>query len=103
MSLEANAAQIIGGAFIDAAGGSIVLFGIIALIGIALLMKKLEMGLSSGIMIVMMIFGYLYTSNMDSRFILGNEIGPAIPFFKLLYLLLVIGVAVYWAIFLRRR
>lgn len=103
MALEANAAAILGSGLIDAAGGSIILFGLIALIGIAIFMKKLEFGLSSGIMIAVFIIGYLATSNIDSRFIFGNQIGSQVPFFKLLYLTLIIGAAIYWAIFLRRR
>lgn len=103
MSLEGNASAIIGSSLIDAAGGSIILFGLIALVGIAIYMKKTEFGLSSGIMVAVLILGILSNSGIDSRFILGNEIGSQVPFFKLLYLGLIVGAAIYWAIFLRRR
>lgn len=103
MTLEGNLSSVVGSGLVDAAGGSIVLIGLIGIIGIAIFMKKLEFGLSSGIMVAVLILGILSSSSMDSRFLLGNEIGSQIPFFKLLYLGIIVGAAIYWAIFLRRR
>lgn len=102
MTLETSAASIIGTAFIDAAGGSIILFGIISLIGLGILLKKLEIGLSSAAMIIVFVVGFL-ANEADSRFILATEIGGNFGFFKFMYFLLLIGAAIYWAIFLRRR
>lgn len=102
MSLETNAGTIIGGAMIDAFGGSVVLFGLVFLLGIGILMKKLELGLSAGIMIAIFILG-MFADNLDSKYIFTTPIGGQYPMFKLLFLGLIIGVAVYWAIFLRRR
>lgn len=102
MSLETNAASIIGSAMVDSAGGSVILFGLIALVGIAILMKKLEMGLSSGIVIAVFLLGYL-ADTADQHYLFNTPIGGSFGLFKLLYLLLVIGAALYWAIFLRRR
>ena len=102
MSLEAQAAGIIGAGLIDAAGGSIVLFGIIALIGISIMLKKLEIGLSVGAMIAVFLIGFL-AQGADSRNLLNIPIGGDFPFFKILFFVLIMGGMLYWAIFLRRR
>lgn len=102
MTIEVDAAKIIGGAFVDAFGGSIVLAGLVSLVGIGILMKKLEFGISSGLMVAVLIIG-VFADHFDSNTIWGYTIPGNVGIMRLFFLLLVIGAAVYWAIFLRRR
>ena len=102
MSLESEVAGIIGNGLIQAAGGSVVLLGLIVLIGLAILMKKLSIGVSSAAVISVFILGFLAEA-ADSKNLLNATIGGQFPFFRTLYLFVLIGGAIYWAIFLRRR
>ena len=101
MSLETAAGKIIGGAMIDAAGGSVVVLGAIILIGIAILMKKVNMGVSSGIMITVLILG-IFVDQFNSHNVGPVLLGGNFPFFNYLFIFLVLGAAIYWTFFLKK-
>lgn len=102
MSLETSVTRVIPNALVDASGGSIVVLGIIILIGIAVLLRKLNVGVTSGVMIATFIVGTL--ANFSDQNYFGNSfLGQKFYVFNVFYLLIIIGMAIYFAVWLRRR
>lgn len=100
MTLEQNLYPQAAEALISLSGGSVVILGLICLIGLAILFHKLGIGFSTGVTISTFVLGIL-SMTVDSNTI-GTTTLP-FNFFQIGYMLIMFGMAWFIAHAILRR
>lgn len=99
-SVEQSLINLSASSLIQVAGGSIIILGMVMLIGLAIAMHRANIGFGVAVMLTTFILAHL-SQTIDTSIYNGQSLG--FSFFNLLFLLLVLGVAIIFAFTLFRQ